>query len=105
MARRFLTILTGRNLPKIRQSREPEPSTINEKDDRGLFAPARANGSFGGRNGGPAGRKRRRDCSSPQAHPRRSAQAGSLTQDEVNPFAARAEAEVKMTSPDTKAPD
>jgi len=27
----FLTILTGRNLPKIRQSREPEPSIINEK--------------------------------------------------------------------------
>jgi hypothetical protein len=31
MAPRFLTILTGRNLPKIRQSREPGPSTINEK--------------------------------------------------------------------------
>ena len=31
MAPRFLTILTGRNLPKIRQAREPEPSTINEK--------------------------------------------------------------------------
>jgi hypothetical protein len=31
MARRFLTILTGRNLPKIRQSREAEPSTINGK--------------------------------------------------------------------------
>ncbi len=31
MAPRFLTILTGRNLPKIRQPREPEPSTINEK--------------------------------------------------------------------------
>jgi hypothetical protein len=30
MAPRFVTILTGRNLPKIRQSREPEPSTINE---------------------------------------------------------------------------
>ena len=29
MALRFLTILTGRNLPKIRQPREP--STINEK--------------------------------------------------------------------------
>jgi hypothetical protein len=27
---RFLTILTGRNLPKIWQSREPEPSIINE---------------------------------------------------------------------------
>ena len=31
MSSRFLTILTGRNLPKIRQSRPPEPSTINEK--------------------------------------------------------------------------
>jgi hypothetical protein len=31
MAPRFLTILTGRNLPKIQQSSEPEPSTINEK--------------------------------------------------------------------------
>jgi hypothetical protein len=30
-APRFLTILTGRNLPKISQPREPEPSTINEK--------------------------------------------------------------------------
>jgi hypothetical protein len=31
MAPRFLTILTGRNLPKIRQSREAEPAIINEK--------------------------------------------------------------------------
>jgi hypothetical protein len=31
MAPRFLTILTGRNMPTIRQSREAEPSTINEK--------------------------------------------------------------------------
>jgi hypothetical protein len=31
MAPRFLTILTGRNLPQIRQSGEAEPSTINEK--------------------------------------------------------------------------
>jgi len=31
MAQLFLTILTGRNLPKIRQPREPEPSIINEK--------------------------------------------------------------------------
>jgi hypothetical protein len=31
MTPRFLTILTGRNLPKIRQSKEPEPSIINEK--------------------------------------------------------------------------
>jgi hypothetical protein len=29
MTPRFLTILTGRNLPKIRQAKEPEPSTIN----------------------------------------------------------------------------
>jgi hypothetical protein len=28
MVPRFLTILTGRNLPKIRQPREPEPSII-----------------------------------------------------------------------------
>jgi hypothetical protein len=38
MAPRFLTILTGRNLPKIQQPREPEPSTINEKTNRGLYA-------------------------------------------------------------------
>jgi hypothetical protein len=31
MALRFLTIPTGRNVPKIGQPREPEPSTINEK--------------------------------------------------------------------------
>jgi hypothetical protein len=31
MTPRFLTILTGHNLPKIRQPREPEPSIINEK--------------------------------------------------------------------------
>ncbi len=31
MAPPFLTILTGRNVPKIRQSREPGPSIINEK--------------------------------------------------------------------------
>jgi hypothetical protein len=31
MAPRFVTILTGRNLPKIQQYREAEPSTINEK--------------------------------------------------------------------------
>jgi hypothetical protein len=31
MASRFLTILTGRNLPNIWQAREPEPSIINEK--------------------------------------------------------------------------
>jgi hypothetical protein len=31
MAPRFLTILTGRNLPKIRQAREPVQSIISEK--------------------------------------------------------------------------
>jgi hypothetical protein len=31
MAPRFLTILTGRDLPKMQQPREPEPSIINEK--------------------------------------------------------------------------
>ncbi len=31
MPPRFFTILTGRNLPKIRQPREAEPSIINEK--------------------------------------------------------------------------
>jgi hypothetical protein len=41
-------------------------------------------------------RKRRRDCNSAQAHPRRSAQSGSLTQDQVGPFAARAEGKGKI---------
>jgi hypothetical protein len=49
MATRFLTILTGRNLPKIRQSKEPEPSIINERtiadftrvvEQTGILAPA-----------------------------------------------------------------
>jgi len=31
MAPPFLTILIGRNLPKIQQQRGPEPSIINEK--------------------------------------------------------------------------
>jgi hypothetical protein len=31
MAPRLLTILTGRNLPNIRQPRDPERSTVNEK--------------------------------------------------------------------------
>jgi hypothetical protein len=31
MARRFLPIMTGYSLPKIRQPREAEPSIINEK--------------------------------------------------------------------------
>jgi hypothetical protein len=49
MAPRFRTILTGRNLPKIRQPGEPEPSTINAKtiadftrvvEQTGILAPA-----------------------------------------------------------------
>ena len=31
MTPHILTILAGRNVPKIRRPREPEPSTINEK--------------------------------------------------------------------------
>ena len=31
MAPRFMTILTGHKLPKIRQAKAPEPSIINEK--------------------------------------------------------------------------
>ena len=31
MAPRLLPLLTGHNLPKIRQPREPEPSTVTEK--------------------------------------------------------------------------
>jgi hypothetical protein len=50
MAPRLLTILTGHNLPKIRQSREPGPSIINEKDDRGFYARGRANGNLGTRS-------------------------------------------------------
>jgi hypothetical protein len=34
--RPVLTIFTGRNLPKIRQPREPEPSTVNEKTVAGF---------------------------------------------------------------------
>lgn len=31
MSRLLLTLLSGRNLPKIQQPREPAPSIINEK--------------------------------------------------------------------------
>jgi hypothetical protein len=31
MAPQFMTILTGRDLPRIRQARAPEPSIIDEK--------------------------------------------------------------------------
>jgi hypothetical protein len=44
--------------------------------------------------------KRRRDCNSAQAQPPFSAQAGSLTQDQVSPFAARAEDEGKIVPKD-----
>jgi putative SOS response-associated peptidase YedK len=40
MAPRFLTILTGHNLPKLRQSREAEPSIINEKTIADFTVPA-----------------------------------------------------------------
>jgi hypothetical protein len=48
MAPRFLTILNGRNLPKIQQPNEAEPSIINEKTIAD-FARGRANGNFGAR--------------------------------------------------------
>ena len=41
MAPHFMTILTGRDLPRIRQARAPEPSIIKRKDDRGLHARGR----------------------------------------------------------------
>jgi hypothetical protein len=34
MAPRFMTILTGRDLPRIRQDKAPEPSIINTKTVR-----------------------------------------------------------------------
>jgi hypothetical protein len=36
MADRFLTLLTGHNIPKLQQPREPEPSIINEKTIAGF---------------------------------------------------------------------
>jgi hypothetical protein len=50
-------------------------------------------------------RKRRRDYKAAQAQCGFGPQAGSHTQDQLGPFAARAEAEVEMISPDTKSPD
>jgi hypothetical protein len=47
-------------------------------------------------------RKHHRDCNAAQAE---SGGASSPTRDQAGPFAARAEAEVEMTSPDTKSPD
>ena len=44
MATRFLTILTGRNLPKILQSRESEPPTVNEKTIAGFARVVEQNG-------------------------------------------------------------
>jgi hypothetical protein len=55
MAPRFLTTLTGRDLPQIRQPREPEPSTINEKtiadftrlvEQTGILEPAVSKGGW-----------------------------------------------------------
>jgi hypothetical protein len=49
MAPRLVTLTTGRNLPKIRQSNESEPSTVNERtiadftrvvEQTGILAPA-----------------------------------------------------------------
>jgi hypothetical protein len=49
MVHRLFTLLTGRNLPKILQPREPEPSTVNEKtlgdftrvvEETGILKPA-----------------------------------------------------------------
>src|SRR5712672_3552749 len=48
-------------------------------------------------------RKRHRDCHAAQAQSGGGATACAPTRDQVGPFAARAEAEVEMTSPDTKA--
>ena len=47
MAPRFLTILTGRNLPKIWQSKEPEPSIVNEKTIADFTRVAEQTGNFG----------------------------------------------------------
>jgi hypothetical protein len=43
----LLTILTGRNLPRIigQQSREPEPSTINDKTIAGFTCVVEQTGS------------------------------------------------------------
>jgi hypothetical protein len=57
MAPRLLTILTGRNLPQIWQTKEAEPSIINEKtvadftrvvDQTGILDPARRQEASGG---------------------------------------------------------
>jgi hypothetical protein len=51
MAPRFLTILTGHNLPKIRQPREAEPSIINEKTITDFTRVVEQTGNFGARGG------------------------------------------------------
>jgi hypothetical protein len=43
--------LTGRNLPKIRQPREPEPSIINEKKIVDFMRMVEQNGNSGARRG------------------------------------------------------
>jgi hypothetical protein len=52
MPSHFLTILTGRNLPVIRQPREPEPSTINEKTIADFTRVVEQTGIFGARHPG-----------------------------------------------------
>jgi hypothetical protein len=52
MLAHLLTILSGRNLPKIGQPRSPEPSTINEKTIAGLHARGGADGDFAAQAGG-----------------------------------------------------
>jgi hypothetical protein len=47
MAPRFLTILTGYNLPKIRQQRELEPSIINKRIVAGFTQVVEATGILG----------------------------------------------------------
>jgi hypothetical protein len=51
MAPRFLTIPTGRNLPKIRQSKEPEPSIINTKTIADFARVVEQTGILGCRSG------------------------------------------------------
>jgi hypothetical protein len=50
-----MTILTGRNLPKIRQPREPHPSAINEKKIADFTRVVEQTGSLENQNGKRAG--------------------------------------------------
>jgi hypothetical protein len=51
MAPRFMTILTGHNLPKIRQARAPEPSIINTKTIADFTRVVEQTGILGCRSG------------------------------------------------------